>query len=315
MSVQVGSTTDTQEQVTTAAISKVEAKVEAKETSTEAVAEKDVTEVEAKADTELAEAEALAEDDKELKAKEEGEKPEGKNRFKKRIDKERAIAAKAKEEMEFWKQEAMKSKSGAAEPSSTPVKTKVEAKTDGGPTADQFDTHAEYLSAFNDWSYKKNKAADELSKKETELRLEQKSKVDAHVIKVRDFASKHEDFDSLIESLEDIPLPLYVQSEILESENAPELMYELGKNRDEYARICKLPLLQAARELGKFEARFVGASSPKETVETKITKAPKPVSPVIAKSSGSGKKSIGDAGLSQREYENLRREQSAHRRA
>lgn len=309
MSVQISSSTDTPEQVTAAL---GDLKIPTAEVVP--VSEAANTEVEAKANTELAEAEALAEDDKELKAKEEGEKPEGKNRFKKRIDKERAIAAKAKEEMEFWKQEAMKSKSGAAESSSKPVETKVEAKSGGEPTADQFDTHAEYLSAFNDWSYKKNKAADDAAKKEVELKVELAKRSDAIREKIKDFAAKTADFNQAIEDVEDIKMSFAVKVALEESENAPELMYALAKDREEYARICLLPPHQAAREIGKFEQRLA-LSSPKEITETKITKAPKPLSPVIAKSSSSGKKSIDDPGLSQREYEKMRNEQFAQRRA
>lgn len=314
MSVTVISTTETPKE-TAENLAKVEA---SRSPAPEPVEVSEVPEVEAKADTEIetAEAEALAEDDKELKAKEEGaEKPEGKNRFKKRIDRERAIAAKAKEEMEFWKQEALKSKAGAAAPEPTPVKTKVEVKADGEPTSDQFDTHAEYVKAMANYTYKQNKLADAAVAKEAELKSEQVKKVNEFVERKDKFASEHADFHQAIEDINDIPMSLAVQYAVLNSKNGPELMYALAKNREEYKRICAMDPPEAAEAIGEFKATFLKAAPSTETKEQKITKAPKPINPVGTKGAGSAKKTIFDAGLSQSEYEAMRREQIKSRGA
>lgn len=89
-----------------------------------------------------------------------------------------------------------------------------------------------------------------------------------------------------MEDVDDIPMSLTVQEVILASDNGPELMYELAKNPEEYARICKLPAVQAARELGKFEARISSSQdTKKETKQLTKTKAPPPIKPVGSKAS------------------------------
>jgi hypothetical protein len=98
-----------------------------------------------------------------------------------------------------------------------------------------------------------------------------------------------------------------VQELLVQSENGPELMYELAKNREAFERINKLTPLAAARELGKFEAQFKKANS-NEKPEKKITKAPPPIAPV-GKRATAVKKDIYDKDLSFADYERIREEQ------
>lgn len=273
--------------------------------------------VEAKAETETPE-ESEAQ---ELNAKtgsedEEGdeqveEKPKKQGGFKRRIDKLTKQKAAAEQERDIWRQEALKNQKAPAEKQSTaPEKTEPKGK----PKADDFESHEEYVEAVTDWKVEQKLSARDAKQKETETLSEHQKQVNAHFERVGTFKETHDDFDDVIESIDDITMSPTVQQMILDSEHGAELMYLCGQNREEYARICKLPALAAAREFGKFEAKFLKTSESTEVKEAKTTKAPPPVKPIGAKGN-TGKKSLGDPNTSQKEYEELRREQIKRHRA
>ena len=137
----------------------------------------------------------------------------------------------------------------------------------------------------------------------------------AHRERVKSFADKTEDFMDVIEAVDDIPVSAALQEIIVSSENGPELMYELAKNREEYERIAKLSPLAVARELGKLEVKLAARASEQKAEPKKLTKAPQPIEPVGSGGAGKVRKSITDPDISQAEYERLRREQLKRRQA
>ena len=241
------------------------------------------------------------------------DKPKKKGGFQRRIDKLNARYSAAQQEVEYWRQLALK-QTGAGEPKKEPVESKQPAVADGKPNPDHFDTHAEYVEALADWKTEQKLKERDQKLEKTKLEIEQANTLKAHSDRVKSFAEKTDDFADVLESVDDIPVSTAVQEIIISSENGPELMYELAKNRDEYARICKLPPLAAARELGRIESRIASKASESKPETKKLTKAPKPIGPVGG-SKGAVVKSIDDPGLSQAEYEKLRREQMKRRSA
>lgn len=240
----------------------------------------------------------------------EDQKPKSKNGFKKRIDKLRANVSDKEREIAYWKAEALKSQAPkeAAKPAAN-----LEPVSNLKPKAESFESRDEYMEALADWKVDQKLKAAESSRRESEVKSAYQKKVTTFSEKREAFAEKHDDFHELLEAVDDIPMSLTVQEVILSSDNGPELMYELAKNRKEYERISALPSIAAARELGKFEAK-IASSKESSPVGEKTTKAPKPLNPVGT--SGSGiKKSIHDPNISQREYERLREEQIRARRA
>jgi hypothetical protein len=182
----------------------------------------------------------------------------------------------ARAEAQYWREEALKTQKSAEKPSVVETKTTVDAT--GKPDKEKFETHEAYVEALADWKVDQKLSTRDQKAKETEVKTGHEAKVKTHVEKVKEFSKKHEDFNDLMESVDDVPMSLTVQQVILESENGPELMYELAKNREDYERICKLPAIQAARELGRFETKIFKASETSK--ETQTTKAPPPISPV-----------------------------------
>lgn len=66
---------------------------------------------------------------------------------------------------------------------------------------------------------------------------------------------KNPDFDDVILSASDVPVSPALQQALLTSEHGPSIMYALAKNPAELARLSALPPLDAAREIGRLEAR------------------------------------------------------------
>jgi hypothetical protein len=281
MSITITSTTDSKEAVDAALGSlakeeknsskKTEAKenLSASESAEESVVEND--------DEELNE----ADESEELKKESKEDKPKKKGGFKRKIDKLNAKISAFEQEMAYWKAQAQK---GEAE-EKPEIKTKSQ---DERPKAEDYETHEEYVEALADYKIQQRFSEKESKQKEADLKTQHQKQVETHLERVSKFVESHSDFEELMEEVDDIPMSLTVQQLILESEIGPELMYELAKNREEYEKICKLPSIAAARELGKIEARLnkPASSEPKKT----LTKAPKPISPVGTRSANTTSK-------------------------
>lgn len=302
MPVQITSTTDSTETVTAALGEKSGGEVE--KTSASASAD----EISEDSETSDHEENSLSSDDEgsedETKS---DDKPKKKNGFKKRIDKLNSKLSAKEQEVDYWRQQALK---GQAPKEAESKSANKEAAQEGKPKPDDFESHNAYVEALTDWKVDQKAKEFELKQREAQTRSEFQKRVSSHTQRVEKFAAVHDDFDELVHDLDEIPMSIGVQETILSSDHGPELMYELAKNPKEYARICELPPLAAARELGKIEARVQRTSS--ETKEEKRTK-PAPLKPVGSNQTGSGKKSIYDPSLSQREYEQLRADQQRRR--
>jgi hypothetical protein len=244
----------------------------------------------------------------------EDQKPKKKGGFQRRIDKLNAATAAARQEAEFWKQQALKH--AGATKTETPEKVETTAKTPeatGKPDPNVFETHADYVEALTEWKLEQREKESKAKARAEELQNQQNAALKAHSDRVKAFAEKTEDFHESIAELDDIPMSPSVAEALVSSEHGPALMYELAKNRDEFARICNLSPLAAAREIGKIESK-IASSMDAKTETKKTTQAPKPLAPVGKTASGPSK-SIDDPNLSFTEYERLRREQMKRRRA
>jgi len=241
------------------------------------------------------------------------EKKPKKGGFQKRVDKLNARIAEKEREAEFWRQQALKSQGSGDAKSEPSAKNASPKAPEGKPLPEQYETHAEYVEALTEWKTdQKLKDRDEKAERD-KAQTEQQKTVQAYLERKEAFSKKTPDFDDVIAEVDDIRVSPAVRDIILSSENGPELAYELAKDRDEYARICKLPPIQAAREMGKLESRILAKPSAPEA--KKITNAPKPLEPVGTGKGSAPKKSIFDPDLSQADYERLRREQMKRRQS
>lgn len=247
-------------------------------------------------------------DESEVQAKD----PEGtkkpKRGFKRRIEKLNQKLSEAQAQAEHWRQQALSAK----KPEVVQEETPTTATAKGEPDPDNFESATEFYKAHAEWVFDQKAKAAKESERQEKLRLEAESKRTAFVGKVDEFKKIHDDFEDVIADVDDIQMSPAISQAILESDNGPELMYELAKNPEEYARICALSPFNAVRALGRFEASLKKPSDTKQALKPKTTKAPPPAKP-ISTSSASGKKSIWDENISQAEYERIRAEQDKRR--
>lgn len=239
--------------------------------------------------------------------------------YKKKIGKLTKQLSMQAEELAYWKEQALKGNKSAGdkveelEASIEQTEAKLEAADPNAePDPDNFKTHAEYTTALTKWALKQVELEKEQKAKAEAIKTEYQKTVQAHQERVQNFAKSHSDFDAVLDSVNDIPMSLPVQDVVLASEIGPALMYELAKNKEEYARICSLGEAAAYRELGKLESRLEAKLKASETPseekeeQEEVRRAPAPITPVGKKATMIVKKTIYDQGVSQRDYEAMR---------
>jgi len=253
------------------------------------------------------ETETESHEEGEIEAKEgqEGQPPKKKGGFQRRIDKLNTRVTAAQQEAEYWKQQALK---GASATETKPVVESAKPATEGKPKPDSFDTHAEYVEALTDWKVDQKQKEHDQKLEQSRIQAEQAKVANTYAERAKVFGEKTKDFQDVLSDVDHVPMSPTVRDIFLTSENGPELAYELAKDPEEFARVCKLPPLAAAREMGKLELR-ISSKTPGGQETNKITKAPKPLEPVKAGGKGSAPKSIYDPDLSQAEYEKIRAKQ------
>ena len=309
MNIRVESTTDAPEVVQAALGEKSEKVVETKaEAKAEAKSVAEETQAESVDESETSKDESS--DSTDESEKEIDGKPK-KSGFEKRISKLTKQKAKAQSEADYWRNEALKYQNQKTEA----PKAETKKETQGRPKADDFENHDDYIEAVAEWKADQKIAEREQKEKEAKIKADFDSRLAKHEERLKAFVKAHGDFDDVIAEIGDEVVPVTIQQIILDSENGPELMYELAKDKDEYKRISSLNPTAAAKELGKLEAKIEARrDSSEKPTEKKTTRAPAPLKPV----SGAGKaqaKSIYDPDISQEEFERLRAEQLKRKRA
>lgn len=214
------------------------------------------------------------------------QKPKKKSGFKKRIERFQKRLSEKEQELAHWKSEALKN--NAESKKQGPSKTEQSTDLSKKPKADDFDTHEEYVEALTDWKLEQKEVERERLAKEKSAKDDYQKQVESFQSKVKDFEKDHDDFQDVMSEVDDIPLSFSLQDAILTSDIGPAIMYELAKNREELERISALGPVQAAREIGKIEARLSSIQKQETAQKTKTkTKAPPPISPLSGSNSGS----------------------------
>jgi len=266
--------------------------------------------------TKISDDESLDADESENDESVEGEKPK-KNWVKKRIGKLTAKISAKDQEIEYWKEQALKGKTPEKPLPESPKETK--AQSNGKPDPNDFDTNAEYIEAITDWKLelKEQKAKEE--KQVEQVKTTYQKQNEAHLERVNEFKKQTPDFDDVIgEFLDehgDVKFSPAIEELVLTSNLSGAIVYEFAKNKKELDRLNSLSPMAAAREFGKLELKLSKETDSNKTVEVKTSKAPAPINPVGSKSSAASRKTIYDSDLSQSDYEAMRRAEMKARRA
>jgi hypothetical protein len=201
-----------------------------------------------------------------------------KNPVQPRIDELTRKVRENEREAAYWRARA---EAAAAPPKEAPKK----------PTPDQFDDYGAYVEALTEFKAdeKVNTALDAREKAATEKQQAQ-TRVTTWNERVIEARKSIPDYDTVMAASE-VPIAEHVLDELRDSELGPQLAYHLDKNPDVAEKLNTMNPRQAAREIGRLEAKLSSTvtASPDPKVDApqeppapkvKTTNAPPPVKPV-----------------------------------
>jgi hypothetical protein len=158
----------------------------------------------------------------------------------------------------------------------------------GEPKPDDFDTYEEFTKAIIRWD--RDQVEQQKAAKEAEERAvaAERRAAEAHrdmlaAWKTRAAETKkaHPDYDEVMDTAGDLPIPDHMNLAILRHPDGPRLAYELAKDREEAERIAAIQdPIEASVAIGAYAAAKIGKSQPVSKPKAPITGAPKPVTPL-----------------------------------
>lgn len=138
------------------------------------------------------------------------------------------------------------------------------------PAADDFDNAQAYAEALAERKAQELLAQREAAKQQAQL-------LDAYHEREEDARSRYDDFEQVAYNPQ-LPVTDVMAQSIQASDIGPDVIYWLGSNPKEAARIAALPSILQAKEIGKIEAKL-GSNPPVK----KTSAAPAPIAPVAAR--------------------------------
>lgn len=183
----------------------------------------------------------------------------------KRLNELTAARRDAERDRDYWRSLALKNQE-------KPKEAAPEVKATGQPKVDDYTSYDQYLEALADWKVDQKLQAREAQTAEAKTKSDKEAVQRTHFAREQKFRESHDDFDAVMNN------PALAISESMveaafRSEKGPELLYYLGNNPEESARIANMHPYQAAMEMGRLEAALsqptrnqTGAPEPIETV-------------------------------------------------
>ena len=139
------------------------------------------------------------------------------------------------------------------------------------PAPDDFDNAAKYAEALAEQKAQELLRAREAAQQQARL-------LETYHEKEEEARGKYDDFEQVAYN-PNLPVTDVMAQTIQASDVGPDIIYYLGSNPKESARIANLPPFLQAKEIGKIEAKM--ASDPPVR---KTSTAPAPIAPVTARS-------------------------------
>jgi len=210
--------------------------------------------------------------------------------FEKRISKVVAERDRAKQELEYWKEHALRGQVQQPEQQAQPVQ-------EGRPVREQFNGDDDaYFEALSDW-----KVENKLQQREAQVA--QAKLVENYATRAKEFAKERPDFFDIINDANDLVIAPETGYIIQKSEAGPKLALYLAENADENDRLNRLNATERVFELGKLEMRL--SDAPKSKAQSKkVSTAPQPLQPV--KGAAPVSKDLYDPNLTTAEWIALR---------
>ena len=199
----------------------------------------------------------------------EGEKDEAPKRKKSGI-------SRLKEQLAAARAEAAALRSRASD--SEPTAAEVEKLVGKPPKEDDFKgDFLAYERAQTVYEMRKANAEDRLRDQAAQVKTAQQrakaESVEAHNERIEEFREKVPDFDKTLRSAANLKASPVVEDLILDSEKSAHLVYHLAKRPEVLANLNRMSEREAAREIGRIEARL-SLPSPKTQTKAPAPKAP-----------------------------------------
>jgi len=201
------------------------------------------------------------------------------NRVQKRIDEITREKHEARQEAEYWKQQALKT--ATPEPPPPPVVSKTDFIPPGydpKPILDQFEDWDQYNEAMIQWNVGKVLAVRDYQAEQRKATEAKQTAAQNHKARMEAAKGKYDDFDEVVASAPDISFPMQSTFDaIAESEQSADLVYYFSSKPEEAARINALSPVQQIKEIAKLETKFA-ATDPKPI--KRVTQAPQPINAI-----------------------------------
>lgn len=179
--------------------------------------------------------------------------------------------------------------SQSSSPSASPAAASTAEKAPAKPKESDFQTYEEFEAAkdkyFEDLADFKAREVLKSARQQDERKQQQQEFAQKWKERASRFESEHKDFAEIAynpELDEIIPEDSRIHEFITESDVGPGILYHLGRNLDEAARIAALPRTAQARELVALESKLAPQENKADEPEKPAvaqTRAPKPLSP------------------------------------
>lgn len=147
------------------------------------------------------------------------------------------------------------------------------------PQPHQFQDAFEYAKALTDYRVEQRLAQEKAAEAQARAQAEQQKVINSWLQRVEAAKAELPDFDAMLASASNVPVPDHIRDAMLTSEVGPKLLYHFAENPDVIKRLSELQPIRALAELGKLEARF--EAKPEKPPVAK-SKAPDPIQPIRA---------------------------------
>lgn len=151
---------------------------------------------------------------------------------------------------------------------------------DPEPDASRFTDYVEWQKAWNRWDRRQDTRQEKAAAAAAEQQNAAKAKAQTWQTRVSEATAELADFAAVAQN-PDLSVTQAMAEAITESEIGPSILYHLGKNPAEAARIAKLSPVSQVREIGKLEKALEPAAAADEDEDAPV--APPVKKPTVSK--------------------------------
>lgn len=155
---------------------------------------------------------------------------------------------------------------------------KTEAKVDQEPQPHQFEDAFEYAKALADYRVEQRFNQEKQAQEQARVQAERAKIQESWLQKVVAAKSEMPDFDEMIASAGDTPIPDHIRDAVMDSDVGPKILYHFANNPELVGELSNMNPAKALREIGKLETRFESKDEKPPVVAR--SKAPEPIQPI-----------------------------------